>query len=436
MVFPSGWDRCDRLTLRFVDPELERSYQRADQGEGIRRVRTASLNAAMLWVLLALIAPGPLHVAPGPVWLVSGVMAALLLTSAGLSRWATTQRRRDAIGLGQQLAAGTAVLVLTAVTGTFDVYAMPGIMLTAVFGFSITRHPFVGALEVGAAYCLLFLSFAVALGLGAQLPVQLFIVAATVVGGCVGAYQLERSQRVAFAQGRLVTALHERVYRLLHQYLSPDVANTLIEDPGLSALGGREADVTVLFADLRGYTSFSERAAPADVVAMLNAAFGVAVPALLAEGGTVVQFMGDAVMAIFNAPRPQPDHALRAARAALAMQRAVGEMPGDGTRPLFRVGLNSGPALVGNIGAAEVRSFSAIGDTTNLAARLQTYAPQGSVVIGASTYELIREHAIVRPLGSPQLKGKSQPVEVYELLGLRDVAGNGVARPAGIEPAT
>jgi class 3 adenylate cyclase len=217
-----------------------------------------------------------------------------------------------------------------------------------------------------------------------------------------------------------VTALHERVDRLLHQYLSPSVASTLIEDPGLAELGGREAEVTVLFADLRGYTSFSERASPAEVVAMLNSAFGVAVPALVAEGGTVVQFMGDAVMAIFNAPRPQPDHALRAARAALAMQRAVGEMPGATTRPRFRVGINSGPALVGNIGGAEIRNYLAIGDTTNLAARLQTYAEEGSVVLGAATYELIRDDVMVRALGTPQLKGKSKPVEVYELLGLRD----------------
>ncbi len=150
----------------------------------------------------------------------------------------------------------------------------------------------------------------------------------------------------------------------------------------------------------------------------------------------MVQFMGDAVMAIFNAPRPQPDHALRAARAALAMQRAVGEMPGATTRPRFRVGINSGPALVGNIGGAEIRNYLAIGDTTNLAARLQTYAEEGSVVLGAATYQLIRDHAMVRPLGTPQLKGKSQPVEVYELLGLRDEDKVEVARPAGIEPAT
>jgi len=174
----------------------------------------------------------------------------------------------------------------------------------------------------------------------------------------------------------------------------------------------------VLFADLGGYTAFAERATPTEVVAMLNAVFGAAVPVVLAEGGAVVQFMGDAMMAIFNAPRPQPDHALRAARSALGLQAVVGQLPLAGTRPRFRVGLNSGPAIVGNIGAAEIRNFLAIGDTTNLASRLQTYAPEGSVVMGAGTYDLIRADAIVRPLGTPTLKGKAQPVEVWELLGL------------------
>ena len=423
MAFPAGWDRRDPWTLRFSDPDLERSYQHADQAEGVRRVRTASLSATVVWVLVALIGPSALGVAPPSVWLISGVMTVFLLASAGLSHWATTQRRRDAIGLGQQLAAGVAVLVLTTVTGTFAVYAMPGIMLTAVFGFSLTRHPFVGSVGLGGVYCVLFLLFASAVGLGSQLPLQVFIVGSTVACGCVGAYLLERSQRAAFAQGRLVSALHQRVDHLLHQYLSPDVASALIEDPGRAALGGVEVEVTVLFADLRGYTAYSERRAPAEVVAMLNSAFAVAVPIVLAEGGAVVQFMGDAMMAIFNAPNPQPDHALRAARAALAMQRDVGQLPGAAERPLFRIGLNSGPALVGNIGAAEMRNFSALGDTTNLAARLQTYAAEGSVVIGAGTYELIREQAVVRPLGSPQLKGKSKPVEVYELLGLADGPG-------------
>ena len=419
MAFSAGWERLHPLTLRFIDADLERSYQHADLAEGVRRVRTASLSAVVVWVLVGLIAPPALAVDSARVWPISGVMLAVLLFSAVLSRWATTQRRRDAIGLGQQLAACTAVLLLTRSTGTFATYAMPGVMLTAVFGFSLTRHPFVGSVAVGAAYCLLFLVFAQSAGLRSQLGLQVFVVVATVVAACTGAYLLERSQRTAFAQGRLVSALRERVDRLLHQYLSPEVASSLIADPERAALGGEEVEVTDLFADLRGYTAYAEQRSPTEVVAQLNAAFGAVVPIVLSEGGTVVQFMGDAMMAIFNAPNPQPDHALRAARSALAMQRAIRELPGAENRPMFRVGLNSGPALVGNIGAAEIRNFSALGDTTNLAARLQTYAAEGTVVIGAGTFDLIREVALVRPLGAPELKGKSQAVEVYELVGLR-----------------
>jgi class 3 adenylate cyclase len=419
VTLPGGWDRRDRWTLQFADPELEHSYRDADQVQGVRRARTASLIAAGVWVLVALVGPRSVGVAPGATYLIAGAMTAFLLLCAGASRWATTQSRRSAIGLGQQVAAAIAALTLASVTGTFADYAMPGIMLTAVFGFSVTRPPFLGAVGLGVFYCLGFLSVALFRGLGSQLPLQLLLVGATVVSASVGAYLLERSQREVFAQSRLVGALHERVDNLLRTYLSPDVATTLIDDPERSSLGGVEAEVTVLFADLTGYTAFAERASPAEVVATLNAAFGAAVPIVLAEGGAVVQFMGDAMMAIFNAPRPQPDHALRAARSALGLQRAVAALPFAGERPRFRVGLNSGPAIVGNIGAAEIRNFLAVGDTTNLAARLQAYAPEGSVVIGASTYNLIRGHAVVRELGSPALKGKSQPVEVYELLDLR-----------------
>jgi len=419
VAFAQGWDRFDRVTLRFADPDLERAYQHADQADGVRRARIASLVAAGVWVVIGIIGPPAVGATPATAWSICGPMVVFLLAIAAASRWATTRRRREAIGLGQQFVAGCAVLALCAATGTVATYAMPAIMLTAVFGFVVTRHPFVGSMAIGATYYVLFFAVAENTGLGSQLVLQLFVVGATVVVGCMGTYLLERSQRATYAQGRLVEALHDRVDLLLHQYLSPEVARTLIEDPNRAALGGIELEVTVLFADLRGYTSFAERRSPTDVVAMLNAAFGASVPIVLDEGGTVVQFMGDALMAVFNAPSPQPDHARRAARAALGMQRAVLTLPDPDARPQFRVGINSGPALVGNIGTAEVRNFSALGDTTNLAARLQTYAPVGSVVIGARTYELIRDVADVRSLGTPELKGKSEAVEVYELVGLR-----------------
>jgi class 3 adenylate cyclase len=419
VTFPVGWDGLNRLTLRFVEPELERAYRDADQAPGVRRARTASLLAVGVWVLVALVGPPAVGIAAGSTWLIAGVMTVFLLGCAWASRWATTQPRRSLIGLGQQVAATAAVLTLTSVTDRFAMYALPGMMLTAVFGFSVTRPPFVGSILLGVVYCLSFLAVAARSGLGSELSLQFLLLAATVVSASVGAYLLERSQREAYAQSRLVMALHQRVDALLRTYLSPDVAATLIDDPDRASLGGVETEVTVLFADLGGYTAFAEKATPTEVVAMLNELFGAAVPIVLAEGGAVVQFMGDAMMVIFNAPTPQPDHALRAARSALAMQSAIARLPSTGNAPRFRVGLNTGPAIVGNIGAAQIRNFLAIGDTTNLAARLQTYAPVGSVVISANTYEQICDQAVVRRLGIPQLKGKSQAVEVYKLIDLR-----------------
>ncbi len=122
-----------------------------------------------------------------------------------------------------------------------------------------------------------------------------------------GARYLESTERTAFAQGHLVAELHRRIDHLFRQYVSPDVAEALVADPARAELGGEVVEVSVLFADLRGYTPFSEQASPEEVVAMLNSSFGAAVPAVFAEGGTIVQFVGDALMAIFNAPLRQPD---------------------------------------------------------------------------------------------------------------------------------
>jgi class 3 adenylate cyclase len=211
-----------------------------------------------------------------------------------------------------------------------------------------------------------------------------------------------------------------RLYRqldgLFRTYMARDVATALLADPSQARLGGVVAEVTVLFADLRGFTPFSEQAPPERVVAMLNEQFGRAVPVLLAHGGSVTQFAGDAVMALFNAPTRQPDHALRAARAALAMQRAVEAVavqePGW---PLFRVGVNTGPAVVGNIGSAELRSYTAIGDTVNLAARLEQLAEEGQVVIGPATYQAIADVAVAHPLEEIEIRGKRQRVAPWVL---------------------
>jgi adenylate cyclase len=257
----------------------------------------------------------------------------------------------------------------------------------------------------------------------------------TVKGSPAGVLEFHRSkggvsERDALLLHSLASQLsiaveNARLYRqidgLFRQYMSSNVATVLLANPDQAALGGAEIEVTVLFADLRDYTAFSESSSPQEVVAMLNAYYGIAAPIVLAEGGTIDKFVGDAMMAVFNAPVAQPDHALRAARAALALQKAVGEFAeGHPSWPRFRVGINTGPALVGNIGSDEIRNFTAIGDAVNVAARLQASASPGEVIIGADTFNLIRDVAMADPLGPIEAKGKSEAVEAYRLRALAE----------------
>jgi adenylate cyclase len=175
--------------------------------------------------------------------------------------------------------------------------------------------------------------------------------------------------------------------------------------------------VSVLFADLAGFTPFSERHGPDAVFEMLLAYFGRLAPLIRDEfDGEVAQFVGDQIFAIFNKAGDQPDHALRAAGAALALQRTAAEIASERPEwPRFRVGVNSGDALAGVVGERGHRIHGVFGDTVNLGARLEGQAPPGGVVIGAATYELLPPGAIVERLPPLQVKGKAEPVVAYVL---------------------
>ena len=179
-------------------------------------------------------------------------------------------------------------------------------------------------------------------------------------------------------------------------------------------------DASVLFADLAGFTSYSERTDPAAVAEMLNAYFGKLVPALRELGGDVHQLIGDAIMVVFNKDGDQPEHALLAARAGLALQveaAAIGAAEPDW--PRFRVGVNSGLVQAAVLGGERGhRKHGLVGDTVNLAARLESEASVGEVVIGAGTLERLPESATVRPLPRLRVKGKEEPVEAYVLVAL------------------
>jgi class 3 adenylate cyclase len=175
-------------------------------------------------------------------------------------------------------------------------------------------------------------------------------------------------------------------------------------------------DVTVLFADLEGFTAFSEGREPREVSEMLNAYLGVAIPPIVREhGGEIDRLIGDAIMATWGTRGDQADHAARAVRAAADLQRETARLaeahPGW---PRFRVGVNTGPALVGVLGVESGRSYTVVGDTVNVAARLEGRAPAGGVVIGGATLRAV-EGLRVTGLGRLEVKGKGQPVEAYRL---------------------
>jgi adenylate cyclase len=176
-------------------------------------------------------------------------------------------------------------------------------------------------------------------------------------------------------------------------------------------------EVSVLFADLQGFTSYSEQTPPARLAAMLNGYYGRLVPLLEADGGIVHQIIGDAVMVIFNQHGDQPDHAARAARTALAFQAEAAEVAEAHPEwPRFRAGVNSGEALAGLVGAPSGhRKHGVVGDTVNLAARLESLAPAGGVVIGAETAAALPAGAVVERLPPVEVKGKDDPVEAYLL---------------------
>jgi adenylate cyclase len=214
----------------------------------------------------------------------------------------------------------------------------------------------------------------------------------------------------------------DRVDRLFRPYVPAQLARELAVDPTRARLGGEEREVSLLFADLQGFTAFSEHASPATVIAMLNEYWSLIVPEILGrEDGLIERFSGDAIMVMFNATGEQPDHALRAARAALALQRASSKLTSQHPDwPRFRVGVNTGPAVVGNVGTADQRSFAAIGDATNHAARLQAAAAPGEIVIGETTRVALAGTAELEPLAPIHVKGKHEPVVAHRLVAIAD----------------
>ncbi len=204
------------------------------------------------------------------------------------------------------------------------------------------------------------------------------------------------------------------------RYVAPSVVDRVLRSPDEMTLGGKRRTISVLFADIRGYTTFSEQAAPEHVVELLNQYFTLATDIIFAREGTLDKFLGDAVMAFFNAPEEQEDHPYRVVDAALALQSAVAELNSRrGSDALtFSIGLNMGEAVVGNVGTPRAMNYTAIGDVVNVAKRLQERAEPGQILVDESIVNCLGELVIADRVGEIQVKGRKLSTVVYALHGL------------------
>ncbi|PKO18211.1 MAG: hypothetical protein CVU39_01875 [Chloroflexi bacterium HGW-Chloroflexi-10] len=212
----------------------------------------------------------------------------------------------------------------------------------------------------------------------------------------------------------------EAQQRLFERMVSPVITRQL--DPDKLQLGGKRTEITVLFADIRGFTSFSERISPEQLVQILNRYLSAAADEVLKMEGTIDKFLGDAIMAWFNAPIRQEDHCLRAVKAAVNIRNAIHaiheEYPPE-FRLSFGMGIHFGVAILGLVGNEKRLEYTAIGDSVNIAKRIQENAQSGHILISEAVYEKVKQNVWISTMDPILAKGKSQPIRVYKVESLK-----------------
>jgi PAS domain S-box-containing protein len=222
---------------------------------------------------------------------------------------------------------------------------------------------------------------------------------------------------------RKLLAEQERIRQTFGRVVAPRVRDRLLSDPSHLRLDGVRQTTIILFANISGFTSFSERIPAEDLFKALNYYLSLAANTILEEEGLLDKFMGNAVLALWNVPDPQPDHALRAVRAALAIQAHSRQVDpsaqGLPSALQFHIGVATGDAMVGNVGTSELFNYTAVGDTVNLCQRLEVAAQPGQILIDQATWSALYGRIIADPLEPILIKGKARPVAVYDLKGLK-----------------
>ncbi len=283
--------------------------------------------------------------------------------------------------------------------------------LVVALGISYPRFAFAPIAPVAASAGFVFLAFKrFDSGMVTNLVYPMIAVGLTTISSVGARYFTELRER-------------RRVTKVFSRYLSKDVVDEVLAAPGLAfaTLEGASPTLSVLFADLRGFTSASEQLPPAKVVTALNMFLDAMTRAVVEEQGTVDKFMGDCVMAFWNAPRAEPKHAERAVRAGIKMLKYIDkamENPDVAALPVrgCGVGISTGEAVVGNIGSAQRLDYTVIGDTVNTASRLCGVAEAGEVVITEACAAAVDDVFTIEAMPPIQVKGKEEPLRVFRVL--------------------
>ena len=205
----------------------------------------------------------------------------------------------------------------------------------------------------------------------------------------------------------------------ISRYVSPEMCEEILKNPALLQLGGKRQQVTVLFADIKGFTAMSENLDPEAVVEVLNTYFTEMVDLVFKHQGTLDKYVGDALMAVFGVPVPLPHAATRAVECAVAMQRRLAQMQARKRTPIkgVRIGINTGEAIVGNIGSDKRMDFTVIGDAVNVAARLQEWAKEleSDTLVSEATFREVAGQFEFIPEEPVTLRGRKEPTGLYRL---------------------
>ncbi|MBU0544068.1 MAG: HAMP domain-containing protein [Proteobacteria bacterium] len=274
---------------------------------------------------------------------------------------------------------------------------------------------------------ILGIAIAILLGFSFSRPISELVRATQEIGKGNFLYKINVARKDEFGDLALaLTYMSKELWKKLitqqsfGRYVSPKILDLILSNPEVHWLKGTRLEATVLFADIRNFTSYSETREPESIVENLNEYFSIVTSHILENGGYVDKFIGDAVMGVFCIPVPQTDHAERAVRAAIAIQKDLRERAGGKNELLSRIGIgiNSGVLVSGNLGSDTKMEYTVIGDNVNIASRLASLAGQGEIIISSQTFELTRDLISQKPLPPQRVKGKSEPIEIFQVLGM------------------